>query len=168
MHEVWKCLYASIANIIIVSGNYMVSLIARFMGPTWGPSGADRTQVGPLLAPWTLLSGICLVASLYLIKCWGVISWVLDNTIRGPRSIDKRKCFSSTKCISECYLQKFETYLDLIFLRYISFILFVTQTGCVLMDAFRCGISNRSWQICISSSQCQYLIRHWEHTVGGF
>ena len=23
------------------------SLTARFMGPTWGPSGADRTQVGP-------------------------------------------------------------------------------------------------------------------------
>ena len=33
------------------------SLTARFMGPIWGPSGADRTQVGPMLAPWTLLSG---------------------------------------------------------------------------------------------------------------
>ena len=33
------------------------TLIARFMGPTWGSSGADRTQVGPMLAPWTLLSG---------------------------------------------------------------------------------------------------------------
>ena len=33
------------------------TLISRFMGPTWGPSGADRTQVGPMLAPWTLLSG---------------------------------------------------------------------------------------------------------------
>ena len=32
-------------------------LIASFMGPTWGPSGADRTRVGPMLAPWTLLSG---------------------------------------------------------------------------------------------------------------
>ena len=32
-------------------------LIARFMGPTWGPSGADMTQVGPRWAPWTLLSG---------------------------------------------------------------------------------------------------------------
>ena len=29
------------------------SLIARSMGPTWGPSGADRTQVGSVLAPWT-------------------------------------------------------------------------------------------------------------------
>ena len=33
------------------------SLIARFMGPTWGLPGADRTQVGPMLATWTLLSG---------------------------------------------------------------------------------------------------------------
>ena len=34
-----------------------VTLIARFMGSTWGPYGADRTQVGPMLAPWTLLFG---------------------------------------------------------------------------------------------------------------
>ena len=27
------------------------------MGPTWGPSAADRTQEGPMLAPSTLLSG---------------------------------------------------------------------------------------------------------------
>ena len=32
-------------------------LITRFMGPTWGPSGANMTQVGPILAPWSLLSG---------------------------------------------------------------------------------------------------------------
>ena len=31
--------------------------MARFMGPTWGPPGADRTQVGPMWATWTLLSG---------------------------------------------------------------------------------------------------------------
>ena len=36
----------------------MASLIASCMGPTWGPSRADRTQVGPMLAPWTLLSGL--------------------------------------------------------------------------------------------------------------
>ena len=36
--------------------NAVVPLIARFMGPTGGPPGADRTQVGPMLAPWTLLS----------------------------------------------------------------------------------------------------------------
>ena len=35
----------------------MQTLTARFMGPIWGPPGADRTQMGPMLAPWTLLSG---------------------------------------------------------------------------------------------------------------
>ena len=38
-------------------GYHDATLVARFMGPTWGPSGADRTQVGPILAPLTLLSG---------------------------------------------------------------------------------------------------------------
>ena len=33
------------------------TLITKFMGPTWGPSETDRAQVGPMLAPWTLLSG---------------------------------------------------------------------------------------------------------------
>ena len=35
----------------------ITALIARFMGPTWVPSGADRTQVGLMLAPWNLPSG---------------------------------------------------------------------------------------------------------------
>ena len=30
---------------------------ARFMWPTWGPPGFCRPQVGPMLVPWTLLSG---------------------------------------------------------------------------------------------------------------
>ena len=37
--------------------NTLKSLIARFMGLTWGPPGADRTQVGPMLAPWSLRNG---------------------------------------------------------------------------------------------------------------
>ena len=31
--------------------------IARFMVPPWGPPGSCRPQMGPMLAPWTLLSG---------------------------------------------------------------------------------------------------------------
>ena len=31
--------------------------IANFMGPAWGPPGSCRPQIGPTLAPWTLLSG---------------------------------------------------------------------------------------------------------------
>ena len=41
------------------------ALITRFIGPTWGPSGADRTQVGSMLAPWTLLSG-CIITTISL------------------------------------------------------------------------------------------------------
>ena len=37
------------------------SQITSFMGPTWGPSGTNRTQVGPMLAPWTLLSGLLFI-----------------------------------------------------------------------------------------------------------
>ena len=32
-------------------------LIAKLTGPPWGPSGADRTQMGPMVVTWTLLSG---------------------------------------------------------------------------------------------------------------
>ena len=31
--------------------------ISKFMGPTWGPPGSCRPQMGPMLAPWILLSG---------------------------------------------------------------------------------------------------------------
>ena len=31
---------------------------AKFMGPTWGPPGSCRPQMGPMLASWTLLSGM--------------------------------------------------------------------------------------------------------------
>ena len=41
------------------SGTVMTksALIASSMGLTWDPPGADRTHVGPMLAPWTMLSG---------------------------------------------------------------------------------------------------------------
>ena len=31
--------------------------ITKFMGPAWGPPGSCRPQMGPMLAPWTLLTG---------------------------------------------------------------------------------------------------------------
>ena len=44
------------------------SLIARFMGPTWGPHGADRAQVGLMLAPWTLLSGVVHIFAVFVLR----------------------------------------------------------------------------------------------------
>ena len=38
-----------------------ISQITKFMGPTWGPPGSCRPQIGPMLAPWTLLSGMLML-----------------------------------------------------------------------------------------------------------
>ena len=56
-----------ILNDIFIYGH---SLIARLMGPTWGPSGADRTQVGHMWATWTLLSGLVPVKDGVSITSW--------------------------------------------------------------------------------------------------
>ena len=40
--------------------------ITKFMGPTWGPPGTSRRQLGPMLAPWTLLSG-----TIFPVRCVG-------------------------------------------------------------------------------------------------
>ena len=45
------------AAIILILLSWCNPQIARFMGPTWGPPGSGHPQVGPMLAPWTLLSG---------------------------------------------------------------------------------------------------------------
>ena len=46
------------------------ALIARLMGPTWGLTGAGRTQVGPRWAPWILLSGRVYVFVPMSNWCW--------------------------------------------------------------------------------------------------
>ena len=61
--------------------------IARFMGPSWGPPGSCRTQMGPILAPWTLLSGNVngIISRSHLNKCYrqsrAVISfaWIIPS-----------------------------------------------------------------------------------------
>ena len=44
----WIYLYVLLNN---------ASQITKFMGPTWSPPETCRSQMGPMLAPWTLLSG---------------------------------------------------------------------------------------------------------------
>ena len=55
------------------------SKIARFMGPTRGPSGADRTQVGPMLAPWILLFVFGSTLSQLMVCCQTAPSHYLTN-----------------------------------------------------------------------------------------
>ena len=62
------------------------SQIAKFMGPKFmGPPGSCWPQMGPMLAPWTLLSGICYCTS-QLVSMWfissnpkGLIPQVVDS-----------------------------------------------------------------------------------------
>ena len=55
------CRFLGLCLLGNVLGHYQIcsvaALIARSMGPTWGPPGSCRLQMGPMLAPWTLLSG---------------------------------------------------------------------------------------------------------------
>ena len=44
---------------------YIVSQIARFMGPTLGPPGSCRPHMDPMLAPWTLLSGVGMILRIW-------------------------------------------------------------------------------------------------------
>ena len=57
-------------------GNRMTtSQIAKFMGPTWVSHGSCRPQLGPFLAPWTLLSGLVPVT-----QSWRIWAKSTNNT----------------------------------------------------------------------------------------
>ena len=70
-HKTWTCMCVNVCRdktwlyIMLLFTVWfcfaLQSLIARFMRSTWGPSGANRTQVCPMLAPWTLISGMSVV-----------------------------------------------------------------------------------------------------------
>ena len=64
------------------------TLIARFTGPTWGPPGADRTQVGPMSAPWSLLSEVwctarrvCIIGDTFLSGCGLVLPCLASSCV---------------------------------------------------------------------------------------
>ena len=67
--------------------------IARFTWPTWGPPGSCRPQLGPMLAPWTLLSGhylseklisVSLESSCYNVEILGVFATIVLVSIASP------------------------------------------------------------------------------------
>ena len=55
--------------------SWIITQIARFMGPTWGQPGSCRPQMGPMLAPWTLLSVNLRIQNKLSLKYipWGLI-----------------------------------------------------------------------------------------------
>ena len=53
------CLFSSLFRLTTkkTSKLRITAHLAKFMRPTWSPPGSCRPQMGPMLAPWTLLSG---------------------------------------------------------------------------------------------------------------
>ena len=88
MNEVWRCtlhpnkeMYSLPKNDVIDKRSakwprWLFPLIARFTRPTWSPSGTDRTQMGPMLVPWTLLLGLD-VTSTYWHRIQSWVRWHL-------------------------------------------------------------------------------------------
>ena len=83
------------------------SQIAKFMGPTWDPPGSCRPQMGPMLVPWTLLSGLlaykscrtmprCVLSQYPL--CMISLPWHDINTLR-PRWNGRHFTNDIFKCI---------------------------------------------------------------------
>ena len=79
LRHVWWHFYAYQWHVLCLLVICEHTQIARLMGPTWGPSGTDRTQLGPMLAPSTLLSGyvsVCLCTCAFRkTKMYHCIKW---------------------------------------------------------------------------------------------
>ena len=70
VHRLWPAEMSShITATDMVSPIPATAQIAKFMGPTWGPPGSCQPQMGPMLAPWTLLSGRKHVNGSYIWEC---------------------------------------------------------------------------------------------------
>ena len=64
--------------------------IARFIGQTWGLSGADKTEVGPILVPWTLLSGSgCVTYGETPCNCYTYFDWLVPDTKIVPQKCNQ-------------------------------------------------------------------------------
>ena len=64
---------------------------SKVYGANMGPPGADRTQVGPMLAPWTLLSELIQVKISELSNNGNTVNMIKHNTyVRHTQETQKR------------------------------------------------------------------------------
>ena len=73
--------------------NLITPQIAKFMGLTWGSPGSCRPQMGPMLAPWTLLSGTFITALCdnEAVICLSMMLTKLKNVFRERFILECRK-----------------------------------------------------------------------------
>ena len=85
---------ASVGDWNTVSLSY--TQIAKFMGPRLGSPGSCRPQMGPMLAPWNLLWGICYIVSHCLGQLFTFRLPVIKCTKWEKPSEAKKRC---SKCL---------------------------------------------------------------------
>ena len=81
-YEIFRIITWNVKSTVWQSGVLIVlsiwpinTLVAGFMGPTRDPSVADKTQMGPMLALWTLVSGKYWF-SRYICQIWNRLNWI--------------------------------------------------------------------------------------------
>ena len=86
----------------------MTSQIATFMGPAWGPPGSCRPQVGPMMAPWILLSGVwfyhdgvCPIND-HRGNPQRMPNKVIEHTAKNPRTSDALTLMKHDKVYTKC------------------------------------------------------------------
>ena len=80
---------------------------AKFMGPTWGPPGSCRPQMGPMLAPRTLLSGNSSVLVKYaydrkFITMWYSIDTIMISFLSNITTHNKNSNFITARWQEQC------------------------------------------------------------------
>ena len=89
---------------------YMTTLKARFMGPTWGPPGSCRPQMGPMLAPWTAVRAVT--------NDWAsLIMLFLLNFIMDSLADSDSRCLYVIEIELMCHSQVWQQSLLSIFIR---------------------------------------------------
>ena len=108
-------------------------LIARFMGPTRDPPGADRTQVGPMWATWKLLSGLmCFVMKLENIYMSQIVLYFLHSTL-----------------VVSFYIKVILT-------------LSIGCVNCSHGNYYRFDVFDRKWDFATQYSDHTWRLKHWQ------
>ena len=98
---------------------HAAALTERFMGPTWGPYGADRTQVGPMLALWTLLSGRLLhnfeSSSNSIMTCFTLYMWYIMRSSSQVLNIISSSLLCNLRILLGHIARDFIWQLDLVY-----------------------------------------------------
>ena len=99
---------------------WVTSLIAGFMGPTWGPPGAEITQVSPMVAPCTLSSELISFYDEYSLHqindlpIWFVclrLNMYADSVVfTGTFSADSYWAYSCYFMLNKCFSYYYNSY----------------------------------------------------------